>query len=136
MKTHRVRLGIVLGLLLPVWACAAPGEDPIVLEKKVSVQMQPYNQNTRSGYVQYNLGLAADLQAKISRYTAKAYSADTTGIYTEKDVVQAVKTDGNKVVCSQSVGSNIGTAATATTGSGKPADQIVVLRGDLINICN
>lgn len=121
-----------IGAVAPSWS--APGEDPVVLQKKVTVQMQPWSGETRSGYIEQNTGLPAWQQARLTRYVAKAFSGDTTGILTEKDVVNAVDTQGSKVVCSQSVGSNFGTATTGSTG--KPgADQVVVLRGDLVNIC-
>ncbi|QNP48897.1 hypothetical protein [Diaphorobacter aerolatus] len=126
-------------LAAPVCALAqAPGEDPIVLNKEVKVQMLPLNQNRTSNPIDYTNGIPAWQQAKLSRYTAKAFSADTTGIYTEKDVVQTVKTQGGKVTCAQSVGST--TAASATTGAAKGqvspnGDQVVVLRGDMVNVC-
>lgn len=121
-----------LGAIAPSWS--APGEDPVVLQKKVTVQMQPWGSETRSGYIQHATTIPAWQQARLSRYVAKAFSGDTTGILTEKDVVHAVNTQGGKVVCSQSVGSNIGSAAT-TVASGKPNEQVVVLREDLVNIC-
>lgn len=120
----------------------APGEDPIVLNKEVKVQMLPLNQAKSSNQITFDTGIPAWQQAKLSRYTAKAFSADTTGIYTEKDVVQSVKTQSGKVTCSQSVGSNtVSTAAGSATGTGKvgqitpTGDQVVVLRGDLVNVC-
>lgn len=75
----------------------------------------------------------------MTRYVAKAFSANTTGITTEKDVVHAVDTQGAKVVCSQSVGSNVASAGAAGAAGGPgiktSGDQVVVLRGDLVNIC-
>ena len=125
---------LVLGLGAAVPAWSAPGEDPVVLEKKVNVQMQPLPSAPRSDYINYNNGMPAWQQARLSRYVAKAFSGDTTGILTEKDVVNAVETKGSKVVCSQSVGSNVAAANAGATG--KPGgDQVVVLRGDLVNIC-
>ena len=121
-----------MGAMAPAWS--APGEDPVVLQKKVTVQMQPWGSETRSGYINYNNGLAAWQQARLTRYVAKAFSGDTTGILTEKDVVNAVDTKGSKMVCSQSVGSTSGAAAPTGAG-GKPTEQVVVLRGDLVNIC-
>lgn len=118
----------------------APGEDPIVLNKEVKVQMLPLNQPKTTGQIDHGQDMPAWQQAKLARYTAKAFSADTTGIYTEKDVVQSVKTQGGKVTCSQSVGSNAGASGTTGTGAVKGSvtptgDQVVVLRGDLVNIC-
>uniref|UniRef100_UPI00215A4BEF hypothetical protein n=1 Tax=Escherichia marmotae TaxID=1499973 RepID=UPI00215A4BEF len=77
---------------------------PVVLDKKVNVQMQPLPSAPRSGYINHDTGLPAWQQARLTRYVAKAFSGDTTGIVTEKDVVNAVNTQGSKVVCSQSVG--------------------------------
>jgi hypothetical protein len=50
-----------MGAMAPAWS--APGEDPVVLQKKVTVQMQPWGSETRSGYINYNNGLAAWQQA-------------------------------------------------------------------------
>ncbi|QIL80111.1 hypothetical protein G7047_09495 [Diaphorobacter sp. HDW4A] len=123
----------------PLCALAqAPGEDPIVLNKQVSIQMLPLNQNRTTNQIDYTNGIPAWQQAKLSRYTAKAFSADTTGIYTEKDVVQSVKTQSGKVTCSQSVGSNTQAATAAGAAKGQVSangDQVVVLRGDLVNVC-
>lgn len=124
-----------LALSAPLLAQAAPGEDPIILEKKVSVQMMPINQNRSSGYINYGNAVPGQLQAKINRYVAKAFAANTDGIFTEKDVVQSVQTKGSKVTCAQSVGSNVGAAAANVGKTGKPGEQIVVLRGDLVNVC-
>ena len=127
-------------LSAPICALAqAPGEDPIVLNKEVKVQMLPLNQTRTTNQIDYTNGIPAWQQAKLSRYTAKAFSADTTGIYTEKDVVQSVKTQSGKVTCTQSVGSNsVGSTTGAGVGKGPASvngDQVVVLRGDLVNVC-
>ena len=140
-RPMRAALAWMLGAA-PLLAAAAPGEDPVVLEKKVNVQMQPLPAAPRSGYINYNNGLPAWQQARLTRYVAKAFSGDTSGILTEKDVVHAVDTQGSKVVCSQSVGSNVATSTPGTPGAsgtstvkGPGGDQGVVLRGDLVNIC-
>ena len=87
-----------------------------------------------------NIGAPAEIpswqRAKIARYEAKAFSGNRGNILTEKDVVNTNTTDGFKTTCTQSIGSNTAPAG-ITTGNGfKPNDQIVVLRGDLVNICN
>lgn len=129
-------LAVTVCLSAPVCAlAAAPGEDPVVLQKPISIQMIPMNTNKTSGYINYQIGTPADQQAKVARYVAKAFSADTTGIFTDKDVVNTVQTVGSKVVCSQTVGSKVGAAATTATPGKPAADQIVVLRGDLVNVC-
>lgn len=134
-------------LSTPLCALAqAPGEDPIILNKEVKVQMLPLNQNRTTKQIEYDNGIPAWQQAKLSRYTAKAFSADTSGIYTEKDVVNTVKTQGGKTVCAQSVGSAVaatpgaGTAGAASAAAanarlGQTGDQVVVLRGDMVNVC-
>ncbi|QIL72969.1 hypothetical protein G7048_23030 [Diaphorobacter sp. HDW4B] len=139
---HRIRgyllMATAVCLSAPLCTLAqAPGEDPIVLNKEVKVQMLPLNQNKASNQITHDLGIPAWQQAKMSRYTAKAFSADTTGIYTDKDVVQSVNTQGSKVTCSQSVGS---TATASAVGAAKgtvsaSGDQVVVLRGDMVNVC-
>lgn len=130
-------MATVICLGVPVCALAqAPGEDPIVLNKQINIQMLPLNQTRTTNQIDYTNGLPAWQQAKLSRYTAKAFSADTTGISTDKDVVNTVKTQGGKTVCAQSVGSNTTAAAGAAKGSiTQNGDQVVVLRGDLVNVC-
>ncbi|WP_353235017.1 hypothetical protein [Diaphorobacter ruginosibacter] len=132
-------MAMAICLSAPVCALAqAPGEDPIILNHEVKVQMLPLNQTKTTNEITYNNGIPAWQQAKLSRYTAKAFSADTSGIYTEKDVVQTVKTQSGKVTCTQSIASN--TAASTGTSANtaqinQSGDQIVVLRGDLVNVC-
>jgi hypothetical protein len=114
----------------------APGTDPVRIESKVILQGLPNGPAPRSG----NIGPPAEIppwqRAKIARYEAKAFSGNRGNILTEKDVVNTNTTDGFKTTCTQSVGSNTAPAG-ITTGNGfKPNEQIVVLRGDLVNICN
>jgi hypothetical protein len=126
------------GLQVSMGAAAqnAPGTDPVRLETKVIIQGLPNGPAPRSG----NIGPPAEIppwqRAKIARYEAKAFSGNRGNILTEKDVVNTNTTDGFKTTCTQSIGSNT-TAPGITTGAGfKPSEQIVVLRGDLVNICN
>ena len=128
------------GLLFGMQAAAqnAPGTDPVRLETKVIIQGLPNGPAPRSG----NIGSPAEIppwqRAKIARYEAKAFSGNRGNILTEKDVVNTNTTDGFKTTCTQSIGSNIAPSGSGiTTGAGfMPKDQIVVLRGDLVNICN
>ena len=128
------------GLQISLQATAqnAPGTDPVRLETKVIIQGLPNGPAPRSG----NIGPPAEIphwqRAKIARYEAKAFSGNRGNILTEKDVVNTNTTDGFKTTCTQSIGSNTTPSGSGiTTGAGfKPKDQIVVLRGDLINICN
>lgn len=123
---------------VPAAAQNAPGTDPVRLENKVIIQGLPNGPAPRSG----NIGPAAEIppwqRAKIARYEAKAFSGNRGNILTEKDVVNTNTTDGFKTTCVQSIGSNTTPSGSGiTTGAGfKPNDQIVVLRGDLVNICN
>lgn len=125
-----------LPVSLQVAAQNAPGTDPVRLETKVIIQGLPNGPAPRSG----NIGPPAEIppwqRAKITLYEAKAFSGNRGNILTEKDVVNTNTTNGFKTTCTQSIGSNT-TAPGITTGAGfKPNQQIVVLRGDLVNICN
>ncbi len=128
--------GLQIGFLAS--AQNAPGTDPVRIETKVIIQGLPNGPAPRSG----NIGPPAEIppwqRAKIARYEAKAFSGNRGDILTEKDVINTNTTDGFKTTCTQSIGSNtIPAGAGITTGAGfKPKDQIVVLRGDLVNICN
>ena len=122
-------------VMFSVPAAAAPGEDPVVIQGRVSYLQLPTAAPARSGDINYRRDVPDDMQAKVARYTAKAYSSYDTNVKTDRDVVQSVKTNGLQTTCTQSVGS-----VTAPAGAGGVKlgnnDQIVVLRGDLVNICN
>ena len=134
MTSNRTCAMALLAALMASAAQAAPGEDPVTISNRVSYLQLPTAPMTRSGSIDYRRDIADDIAAKASRYTAKAYSAETGGVKTEKDVVQSVRTNGTQTICTQSVGS-----VSAPAGGGIRAstnEQVVVLRGDLINICN
>lgn len=122
---------ICLLALTPFLAHTAPGEDPVTISGRVSYLQLPTSPVARSGNVEYRKDMPDNMSAKISRYTAKAFSPNIGNIKTEKDVVQAVRTNGSQTTCYQSIGSVTGPSA--NTGN---KEQIVVLRGDVINICN
>ena len=128
--------GMAVSLLLAGGAVhAGPGEDPVTLTSKVTFTLGPITPAAKSTDINYNRGIPDDVQAKIARYTAQAYTSNSTGISTERDVVQSVRTNGTQTTCVQSVGSN----SIVTPGGGSvtvSGDQIVILRGDMINICN
>lgn len=117
---------------LVVWA--APGEDPVTITGRVTYLQLPTSPLARSGNLEYRKDMPDDMAAKVSRYTAKAYTPNTGDIKTEKDVVQSVQTNGTQTTCYQSVGSVSAASGQGVKTTGK--DQVVVLRGDLINICN
>lgn len=110
----------------------APGEDPVVLNKQVAVQMLPLG-SSRSAPMDTVNGMPAWLKAKVVRYEAKANSDFTAGISTDADVTRSASSDGLKKTCVQEVGSV--TTTTNSAGPGRNAPQVVVLKGDLVNIC-
>jgi len=138
MRLFHLSVQLSFLLLTPLLACAqlAPGEDPVYLKEKVVVNMLPINNTIRSTPLQNSAGVPAWMDARIARFEAKAYSIDTTGIYTDSDVKITTITDGIKKTCIQDVGSSITAAANSAGKFGAmPHDQIVVLKGDLVNIC-
>lgn len=127
---------LCLNLCGVAWA-QAPGEDPVILTKKLTVQMQPTGAATPSSNLDGNTSMPAWLRARIARYEAKAFSEDTSGVLTNNDVVTTANAQGMQKTCVQEVGSNTvssGSANTARYGT-TAAPQVVVLRGDLVNIC-
>ncbi len=121
---------------VPAWA-QAPGEDPVVLTKKLTIQMQPTGAAAASTGLDNASTMPSWLRASIARYEAKAFSDDPGGVLTNNDVVTTANAQGMQKTCVQEVGSN--TVSGAATGTGKygpnQAPQVVVLRGDLVNIC-
>lgn len=114
----------------------APGEDPIRIDARVVIQGLPFGQAPRSGYVNPSADMPAWQKARVARYEAKAFSGNKGDILTEKDVINTANSDGFKTTCTQSIGSVVNSPG-ITTGAGfKPNQQVVVLRGDLVNICN
>ena len=115
-------------------AQTAPGMDTVTISKPVTYLQVPTARVAPSGDIHYDQTLPDNLSAKVARYTAKAYSSYDTNVKTDRDVVQSVKTNGLQTTCTQSVAS-----VTAPAGANgltmNSQDQIVVLRGDLVNIC-
>lgn len=120
----------------PAWS-QAPGEDPVILTKKLTVQMQPTGAVAPSGSLDNATTMPSWLRARIARYEARAFSEDTTGILTNNDVVTTATAQGMQKTCVQEVGSSTVSATTPATAKYGPsqAPQVVVLRGDLVNIC-
>jgi hypothetical protein len=140
MEMRLIHLLVKLSFLLltPILANAqiAPGEDPVHLNEKIVVNMLPLNNTMRSTPLQNSTGMPAWMDARIARFEAKAYSIDTTGIFTDSDIKTTTIMDGVRKTCIQDVGSTIAAASNAAGKFGAmPQDQIVVLKGDLINIC-
>ena len=140
LRKHEVLL--VLGLLsvgiFPselVWAQIRPGEDPVILTKKVFTMQLPDGGVVKSKPLD-SAEMPASLRAKVARFEAKSKSGETTGFSSDKDVRRETSSDGFKKTCIQDVGSN---TAASPQQPGRPGlasnQQIVVLRGDLVNIC-
>lgn len=134
---------VMLTLCLPlgIYAQRAPGEDPLRLTAPVQFQGMPAPA-ARSGDLDASEELSASLRAKILRFEAKAMAAEglDSSIATDADVVASNSGNGLRRVCRQEVGSTTsgGIGRNPTTGNGgRPGSnqQIVVLRGDLVNIC-
>jgi hypothetical protein len=122
----------------PLAQAQAPGEDPVVLTKHLTVQMQPTGTAAPSGQLEGNGSMPSWLRARIARYEAKAFSTDgSSGVLSDNDVVTTASAQGMQKTCVQEVGSN--TVAGAGSGTSKygpnQTAQVVVLRGDLVNIC-
>ena len=115
----------------------APGEDPVILTKKLTVQMLPTGAAAPSTGLDNNNAMPSWLRARIARYEAKAFSNDTSGVLTNNDVVTTASAEGMQKTCVQEVGSNTASGGAAAPGRYGPnqGPQVVVLRGDLVNIC-
>ena len=117
----------------------APGEDPIHLDGSVQYLALPTPAPPKSKDLDKADDLPGWLQAKISRFEAKAYSAtggDGT-IHTDNDVISTTRMTGSSKTCVQEVASNTisqGVTDFNRFGPGQK-DQIVVLRGDMVNMC-
>lgn len=112
-------------------AQSAPGEDPVHIKGKVSYLQMPTAPRSVSNSIVYRTGMPDDAKAKIAHYVAKAYSANTDNVKTNKDVVSSVQTNSmGGTTCVQTVQP---TAQGSSRTMGQ--DQVVVIRGDLVNIC-
>lgn len=143
MKTDQsaqwVRACIIALAVLPMLkAHAAPGEDVIVLSGPVSYTTLPMPGAAPSEQMHPQVDIPAWMRARISRFTAKAYSASAGDgdIATDSDVVTTTTSQGLRKTCVQEVGTTTTTSDSlgGRYGPGQK-DQVVVLRGDLVNIC-
>lgn len=141
MKFHEFALALVVALTIGGWtgnqAHAAPGEDPLVLSGPVQFVSAPGARLQPSGNLDGSKELPSWMKAKMARYSAKAFSmtADDGTIYTDNDVINTAQTTGFKTTCVQEVGSVSSDAALGSRYGPGQRDQVVVLRGDLVNIC-
>ena len=137
MLKHAIFCSLILSVLSLMTTAAtaqnAPGEDPVQISSKVTYQMSPNPIIHKSTAIVMRTGLSGADQAKITRYSAMAYAAEPS-VLTDKDVVSTVTTNGLYTTCNQSVASNV---APPTGGASVLAPPpVVVLRGDLVNVCN
>jgi hypothetical protein len=140
MKNHPKLASISLAwaciLCTSVFAQSAPGEDPINLTKVAKLDARPTSPQQLSGSLDPLFGMQGWLKARVTRYEARAYSdyaSDT--IVTENDAVTTASAQGLKKTCVQEVGSTSSSATSFGKYGPKGAAQIVVLKGDLVNIC-
>jgi hypothetical protein len=79
--------------------------------------------------------IPAWLDAKLARFQAKAFSANTEGVLTDHQVTNTTLQDGLRKTCIQDIGSSTATNTASNRYGPRLEAQIVVLRGDLVNIC-
>ena len=118
----------------PVAAQTAPGEDPVILTKRIGLQMQLDGGAAKSRPLD-NAEMPASMRAKVARYEAKANSGVAPGISTDADVTREITSDGFQKTCIQEVGSSTTTGGAGGRVIGGNNQQVVVLKGDLVNIC-
>ncbi len=133
-------LGLMGLALAPALVVAAPGEDPVVLRGPVQYLSLPVGAAAKSQGLDTIKDMPVNMRAKIARYEAKAFAEDPSGIATDTDVTTRASSDGLRKTCVQEVGSNTAASGSGTTNAfnrygPSPQAQVVVLRGDLVNIC-
>jgi hypothetical protein len=133
---------LAFGFIGTSFAQRAPGEDPLRLTDPVSHLSLPGAAAAKSTSLDGNTEMPAWLKAKVARFEAKAYSAglDDGTLLTDNDVNTTTTTQGVRRTCRQDVGSSqtSGVGRNPAAGNGPRSNanqQIVVLRGDLVNIC-
>lgn len=128
---------LIAGMVLATLAVAdAPGEDPVVVKGTVAAPPpRTGGAEPQSGGFDADPYLPSWLRARITRYQAKAFSANPDGIVTENDVVTTTAAQGIRKACVQDVASNVAPTTPGMKYGPAPTAQVVVLRGDLVNIC-
>ncbi len=120
----------------------APGEDPVKLNNQVVHAGLPVGNSAKSGSLDGSGTMPAWLKAKVARFEAKSFSgtADDGTLLNDNDVTNTSSTQGVRRTCKQDIGStqaSTGVGRAPTTGGTRTNanQQIVVLRGDVVNIC-
>ena len=129
--------GIVVASTAPFAPAAAqnaPGEDPVVLTKRIGLQMMLDGGAAKSRPLD-NGEMPASMRAKVARYEATANSGVAPGISTDADVTRETTGDGFQKTCVQAVGSSTTAGGAGGRVIGGNNQQVVVLKGDLVNIC-
>ncbi|MBS7808432.1 hypothetical protein [Variovorax sp. PCZ-1] len=113
----------------------APGQDTITITKV------PANQGGGGAAERAGKGLSErqdipiGLKAKIARYTAVA-SNKAESLIDPLNIEQQIESAGFNKTCIQDVASNTNSSGSGAGRLGsRVQDQIVVLRGDMVNIC-
>jgi hypothetical protein len=124
-----------LAAAAPALHAAAPGEDPVVLTKPVDYLRLPTAKPAASAGLDTVSDIPVDVKAKIVRYEAKAMVGGS-GVSTDQDVVTTTTSSaaGMSRTCVQDLASNSNASAFNRYGP-QTKDQIVVLKGDLVNVC-
>lgn len=139
MKTStslRWPLLLVLWATSPAWAQMAPGEDPVILSQPVDYLRLPLAKTAPSTGLETIKDIPSSVKAKIVRYEAKAL-VGAEGVLTDSDVITTrTGTAGMGRTCIQEIASNTQTGGQFNRyGPSTGQDQMVVLRGDLVNVC-
>lgn len=145
MNVSRLPLSLYLSLSLPFGlmlagvtvAKAAPGEDPVVMTQKQGVMMLPGGSMPSSTNAVLTDGMPSWLRARVARFESKAMTepADKS-VLTDKDLRTQATGEGMKKTCIQDIGSVASAGSTGFSQYGpKGQDQVVVLRGDVVNVC-
>jgi hypothetical protein len=135
LKTAMLHLALawigLIALAAPA-AAQAPGQDTIVL-KQAPQQSSGGGAAERKGTgLDERSEMSPALKAKIARYTAVASNKADTQV-SLLSLEQRVESAGFSKTCVQDVGST--TSPAAGRYGPRNQDQIVVMRGDLVNIC-
>lgn len=133
---HLLALALAAAVSSP-WAQTAPGEDPVQLIKRLEQLSLPGPLAPKSGNLDGRLDMPAWMKARIARYEARAFSAFADeSLLTDNDVVTTASAQGLRKTCVQEVGSISSSNGNALNRYGPGnQQQVVVLRGDLVNIC-
>lgn len=130
--------GCVLQTIASAQMSGIPGEDPIFIKSRIAAPMGPALAQARSTPMTPVPVTPAWLEAKVARLEAKAWAFDAGKLITDKNVLAAASSDGLRKVCIQDIGSSVSAGANAASGTGmlnSSEPQIVVLKGDVVNIC-